>query len=178
MKPNEEKTKSEALKEAEQYIKQLEPKQRFKIIYESVYLNTDLNAIEKGLLYTLITASPNYKPSKTKLMKSLKISERELLKATKTLQKYGYLYIENKGRKGKIWTITQTPINTALYRDETAIIFNEPSQVMELYQQGTISKEQALQRIDIYAKNIKAKIEKDDFNEIQRIIKTKWVNID
>lgn len=89
-------------------IKQVEPKIRFKIVYESVYKNIDFTIDEWGLLHRLIYSAPTYKPTSQKLANLLKISIKRVNQASKGLQDKGYLIIKKFGKNSE-WIINQEP---------------------------------------------------------------------
>lgn len=80
----------------------------FVVVYDSVYKNTSLTCNEGWLLIKLISASPTFEPTHRKLQTILKLSERALQIATKSLQQKGYLKIVKHGRKSE-WIVNQAP---------------------------------------------------------------------
>lgn len=88
----------------------IEPyKRNFIILYDSVYKNNDLTANELQLLIKLIAKAPTFKPNSRKLADILKMNQKALNKASKGLQRKGYLIIKKFGKNSE-WTITQEPI--------------------------------------------------------------------
>lgn len=84
------------------------PKRNFIIVYDSVYKNNNLNALELQLIIKLLSCAPTFKPSYRKLTQILKISDTTLLKAVKGLKEKGYLTIVKNGKESE-WHITQEP---------------------------------------------------------------------
>lgn len=88
----------------------IEPKKHFIIVYDTVYKNTNLKAEELGLLLKLLSMAPTFKPTIEKMASILNIGQTKLKEIVKSLQKKGYLTIENNYKKGSIWTIRQEPL--------------------------------------------------------------------
>lgn len=88
------------------------PKERFIIVYESVYKNR-FTSDEMHLLIKLISLAPTFKPTSRKLASILNIDIRALNQASKGLQKKGYLVIKKHGKNSE-WTINQKPIENKI----------------------------------------------------------------
>ena len=155
----------------ENSLKDNTPKQNFIIVYDSVYKNNDLTAEELQLLIKLISIAPTFKPTAEKLAKILKHDKRTILKASKGLQAKGYLKIEKHGNTSQ-WTINQQPINQLTdYSKETLLnaLLNfdiDLKQLKELHKRKIIDDRLFIATATAYAK------------EIQRIVKTKWLDED
>lgn len=173
------KTNSEAIKEAEHILNNLDEKKRhFVILYDSFYLNKNLTGDEIALFTYLITRAPYFKPNTYHLKKQLKMGDDRFFRASKGLQEKGYLFIENKGRNGVIWTTTQTPIKENAFndfsRDEIIANYN-PIRTLELLERGTISKEQAKQWTAQYISALKSKLDFTE-EEIIKIARHNWLD--
>lgn len=98
--------------EQEKSVIDITPKENYIIVYESVYKNTELNAIEIALLVKILSLSPTFKHNLATLSKILHIPYKAILKASKGLQQKGYLSIKNNGIKGITFIVNQKPIQS------------------------------------------------------------------
>lgn len=132
-------------------------KTHYVVIYESFYKNNELSTDAKALFLKLLTSAPTFKVCTNNLAKVLHISTKRVNKASKELQKFGYLKI--KGRKEIIWEITQTP-TIELTKDQVLtdneIINND---LIALLKTGVITQTQF----------------NNAFNRLVEIAKTKWI---
>ncbi len=166
------KNQEKANKNEQITINEIKPNLNFIIVYETIYKNNDLTSEEIHLLIKLIAKAPNFKPTSDKLADILHMSKKTLNKASKSLQEKGYLTIKKYGNKSE-WNITQTPILN------TINILSVENLVNGLLNYTITPKElklmHKLKRIDdkIYIETIK-----QYSKELQRILKTNWLNDD
>lgn len=90
-------------------IEQEPIKQNFIIVYDSIYKNSDLNALEIAILIKLLSCAPSFKPNSKNIRHLLKISENKYFKTIKSLQEKGYLKIERQGRNEYKYIVYQKP---------------------------------------------------------------------
>lgn len=88
----------------------IQPRKRFLILYNTIYENQSLSALDIAILIKGLTAAPNYKLTREKLIKRFKISATTLENSLKTLKQQGFLMITRQGTKGSKWTFSQLPI--------------------------------------------------------------------
>ena len=91
-------------------IEIIQPRKRFLILYNTIYENQSLSALEIAILIKGLTAAPNYKLTREKLIKRFKVSTLTLEKSLKKLKQQGFLMITRQGTKGSKWTFSQLPI--------------------------------------------------------------------
>ena len=162
---NNEKLTAEEIGENNELI-QLENKEHFILIYESVYKNNELTADELALILKLSAAAPTFKPTKNKLMALLHISEHAFLKATKGLQEKGYLKIINKHKGGSIWLLEQRP--------QKQIIKKSIDEIKDDFICGVISWAQLVAMLK--NKQITKSQYKEIIEETYKIAKTPYLN--
>lgn len=81
----------------------------FSIIAEPLRSDYTLNQTERAIMWTLLTASPTFKPTKRGLAKIIQVSEPTIQKGMKSLQERGYLIIKNPSTKNAVWEVYQKP---------------------------------------------------------------------
>lgn len=91
-------------------IEIIQPRKRFLILYNTIYENQSLSALEIAILIKGLTAAPDYKITREKLIKRFKISTLTLEKSLKKLKQEGFLMITRQGKNGSKWTFSQLPI--------------------------------------------------------------------
>ena len=146
------------------------PKQRFIIVYESVYKNTNLTTDEIALIIKLLSIAPTFKPTSRKLADILKIDLKRLNKASKGLQDKGYLIIKRFGNNSE-WTITQEPFIETLKDLNKETLLNallnfeiDFKDLKQLHKLKMIDDKLFIETATAYGK------------ELQRIVKTKWLD--
>lgn len=147
------------------------PKERFIIVYESVYKNR-FTSDEMHLLIKLISLAPTFKPTSRKLASILNIDIRALNQASKGLQKKGYLIIKKHGKNSQ-WIINQKPINSAL-KDLTKETLLNALLNFEI----DIQKLKLLHKLKYIDDRLFIETATAYGKELQRIVKTKWLDED
>lgn len=155
-------------KESQQALIIEENKRAFIIVYETIYKNTDLTAIEISLLVKLLSAAPTFKPTIRKLATILKVGATTLTKAVKNLQEKGYLRIEHNGKGGSVWKIDQNasfkPVDIENLKELCQNAEIDLKTIKALYKMQKITRQQA-QELNLIL-----------YNSIQRIIRTNWLD--
>lgn len=153
-------------------LKEIKPKQNFIIIYDSVYKNTNLTTDEIALLIKLISSAPTFKPTCRKLADILHIDLKRFNKACKGLQDKGYLIVKRFGNKSE-WNYTQEPFIDTLKDLSKETLLNallnfeiDLKDLKQMHKLKMIDDKLFIDTANTYAK------------EIQRIIKTKWLDED
>ena len=153
-------------------VHEIKQELHFIIVYETIYKNNDLTTDELALLIKLIARAPTFKPTSRKLADILNIDLKRFNKASLGLQEKGYLTIKRYGNKSE-WTITQTPILNNIS------VLNVENLVNGLLNFTITQKElnllHKLKRID---DKIYIETQKRYIKELQRILKTEWLDND
>lgn len=151
-------------------IQEITPKRNFIIVYDTIYKNNQITSDEMHLLIKLISLAPTFKPTTEKLADILHLSKRALIKASKGLQKKGYLIIKKHGNTSQ-WIINQEPINTELQNLTKEHLLNallnfeiDLQKLKLLHKLKYIDDRLFIETTTAYGK------------EIQRIVKTKWLD--
>jgi DNA-binding transcriptional regulator YhcF (GntR family) len=144
-------------------------KHNFIIVYDSIYKNTELSALELQILIKLISIAPTFKPSLRKLATLLKQSKPTILNATNNLQKMGYLEITKHGNKST-WVINQVP----KYDEFKTITFESLYKKLD---EGiiTVKDLKKAHKLKIIDDTLFIKIMKEYEKEIQRLIHIDWL---
>lgn len=151
-------------------IKIQEPKKNFIILYDSVYKNNDLTTDEIALIVKLLSCAPTFKPTKKKLSNVLNIDERRLTKASKGLQKKGYLKVKKYSNTSE-WIINQEPFIADLEEITTPILLK-----MLLSYKIRLEDLKTLRKLKYIDDKILTETTEQYIKEIKRIMATPWLD--
>lgn len=104
-------TATEEQAEQQEILIEDNTKHNFIIVYDTFYKNKELTAEEIALFIKLKAAAPTFKITQDKLAQALNTCRDIIKKASKGLQKKGYLKIEHPRSKSACkWIINDAPI--------------------------------------------------------------------